>query len=79
MHTHALHGVQAGSYGAAMLAMMQRGQPESFPITADMVTERGPRFSFKLTLPKAGRYKLWAQFQRNNQWLTVPFTLDLKP
>ena len=79
VHTHALHGVQAGSYGAAMLAMMQRGQPESVPITADMVTERGPRFSFKLTLPKAGRYKLWAQFQRNNQWLTVPYTLDLKP
>jgi len=44
-----------------------------------MVTERGPRFSFKLTLPKAGRYKLWAQFQRNNQWLTVPFTLDIQP
>ena len=79
VHTHALHGVQSGSYGAAMLAMMQTGQPESVPITAEMVTEHGPRFSFKLTLAQPGRYKLWAQFQRNNQWLTVPFTLDIQP
>ena len=79
VHTHALHGVQSGSYGAAMLAMMQTGQPESVPITAEMVTEHGPRFSFKLTLAQPGRYKLWAEFQRNNQWLTVPFTLDIQP
>ena len=79
VHTHALHGVKAGSYGAAMLAMMQAGQPESVPITADMVTEHGPRLSFKLTLTKPGLYKLWAQFQRKNEWLTVPFTLDIQP
>lgn len=79
VHTHALQGVQAGSYGAAMLAMRQAGQPEVVPITADMVTAHGPCFSFKLTLPKPGRYKLWAQFQRRNQWLTVPFTLEIEP
>lgn len=78
VHTHALHGVQSGSYGAAMLAMMQAGQPETVPITPDMVTERGPRFTFKLTPPKPGRYRLWAQFQRRNRWLTVPFTVDVK-
>ena len=79
VHTHALHGVASGSYGAAMLAMMQAGQPEIVPITPEMVTETGPRLSFKLTLPKPGRWKLWAQFQRKNQWLTVPFTVDVKP
>lgn len=79
IHTHALHGVQSGSYGAAMLAMMQAGQPEIVPVTPDMVTETGPKLSFKLTLPKPGRWKLWAQFQRRNQWLTVPFTVDIKP
>ncbi len=79
VHTHTLQGVQAGSYGAAMLAMWQAGQPELVPITADMVTEHGPCFSFKLTLPKPGRYKLWAQFLRRSQWLTVPFTLEIKP
>ena len=78
VHTHALHGVQSGSYGAAMLRMMQAGQPEAVPITPDMVTQSGPRFTFKLTLPKPGRYKLWAQFQRQNKWLTVPFTVDVK-
>jgi YHS domain-containing protein len=78
VHTHALHGVLSGSYGAAMLAMMQAGQPEAVPITPDMVTQTGPRFSFKLTLPKPGRYKLWAQFQRQNRWLTVPFTVDVR-
>ena len=79
VHTHTLQGVQAGSYAAAMLAMRQAGQAEVVPITADMVTEHGPCFSFKLTLPKPGRYKLWAQFQRRNQWLTVPFTLNIQP
>ena len=78
VHTHALHGVQSGSYGAAMLAMRQAGQPEIVPVTPDMVTLSGPALSFKLTLPKPGRYKLWAQFQRRNQWLTVPFTVEVK-
>lgn len=77
VHTHALHGVQPGSYGAAMLAMMQAGQPEAAPITPDMVTQTGPRFTFKLTPPKPGSYKLWAQFQRRNRWLTVPFTVNV--
>ena len=61
-----------------MLAMRQAGQPEVVPITPNMVTENGPRFTFKLTPPKPGRYKLWAQFQRRNQWLTVPFTVDVR-
>ena len=78
VHTHALHGVQAGSYGAATLAMMQTGQGEVVPITAEMVTLTGPRLSFKLTPPRPGRYKLWAQFERQNQWLTVPFTVVAK-
>lgn len=79
VHTHALNGVQSGTYGAAMLEMMQAGQPEIVPITPDMVTLTGPSLSFKLTLPKPGRYKLWAQFQRQNKWLTVPFTVEVLP
>jgi len=78
VHTHTLHGVQPGSYGAAMLAMMQAGQPEVVPVTPGMVTENGPCFTFKLTPPKPGRYRLWAQFQRQNRWLTVPFTVDVR-
>lgn len=78
IHTHALHGVQSGSYGAAMLAMMQAGQQETVPVTPEMVTLTGPALTFKLTLPKPGLYKLWAQFQRKNQWLTVPFTVLVK-
>jgi len=78
VHTHALHGVQAGSYGAAMLRMMQAGQTEIVPITPAMVTLSGPRFTFKLTPPKPGRYRLWAQFQRRNRWLTVPFTVNVR-
>ena len=78
IHTHALHGVRAGSYGAATLAMMQAGQSELVPITPQMVTLTGPRFSFKLTPPRPGCYKLWAQFERQNQWLTVPFMVVVK-
>lgn len=78
VHTHALHGVESGSYGAAMLAMRQAGQNEVVPVTADMVTPTGPALSFKLTLPKPGTYRVWAQFQRQNRWITVPFTLTAK-
>ena len=78
IHTHALHGVVPGSYGAAMLAMLQAGQQEAVPVTPEMVTENGPCFTFKLTLPQPGRYRLWAQFQRRNRWLTVPFTVLVK-
>lgn len=77
VHTHALHGVQAGSYGAAMLAMRQAGQPEVVPVMPEMVTLSGPAFTFKMTLPKPGLYKLWAQFQRRNHWLTVPFNVSI--
>src|SRR5207249_377612 len=29
------------------------------------------------SFPRAGRYKLWAQFQRNEQVITVPFVLEV--
>ncbi len=48
--------------------------------TSAQVKERtGPDFSFKLTLPKEGLYKIWAQFSRQGKTLTVPFVLEAKP
>ena len=76
VHTHALHGVGAGSYSASLLALRQAGQNEPIPVTPAMVTPTGPCFTFKLTLPLPGRYRVWAQFQRKNRWLTVPFTVS---
>ena len=34
----------------------------------------GPRVTFDALLPKAGRYRAWVQFQRNNTVITFPFT-----
>lgn len=34
--------------------------------------------SAHITFPKAGLYKLFAQFQRNNKVITVPFVVDVK-
>ena len=45
-------------------------------VTPAMATPHGPAFSFKLTLPTAGIYRVWAQFQRGSQVLTVPFTFQ---
>jgi hypothetical protein len=39
----------------------------------------GPTVRFAYTFPKPGTYQLWAQFQRDNQILTVPLTLEVAP
>lgn len=74
VHVHVLHGVAPGSYGATMLPIMQAADP--IKVTPDMVTLTGPEFSFKLTLPTPGVYRVWAQFMRHNKVVTVPFTVE---
>jgi hypothetical protein len=39
----------------------------------------GPQIAFDLTFPRAGRYQLWAQVQRDWRVVTVPVTLDVAP
>jgi YHS domain-containing protein/plastocyanin len=66
IHTHALSPStrQAMAHGAVA-------------VTPAMATEKGPNFSFKLTLPTDGLYKTWAQFMHNNRVITVPFTFHV--
>ena len=64
IHTHALQSVSHPAMG----------EKEPFRVTSAMVTEKGPAFTFKLTLPSGGLYKTWAQFARNGKVYTVPFT-----
>jgi hypothetical protein len=35
--------------------------------------------SFEAFLPRAGRYRIWSQFQRRGKVITVPFTIEVKP
>jgi len=35
--------------------------------------------SFEAFVPRAGRYRLWSQFQRHGKLITVPFTIAVKP
>lgn len=39
----------------------------------------GPTIGFDYTFPRAGRYQLWAQVQRDGRIVTVPVTLDVAP
>jgi hypothetical protein len=39
----------------------------------------GSEVSFEAFLPRAGRYRLWSQFQRHGKVITVPFTIEVKP
>jgi hypothetical protein len=42
---------------------------------ADLAAIRGgPRVTFDALMPKAGMFRVWAQFQRNDQVRTIPFT-----
>jgi hypothetical protein len=45
---------------------------------ADLATIRGgPRVTFDALLPKAGHFRAWVQFQRNNEVHTLPFTFSV--
>lgn len=66
VHTHAL---QTASQS------MEAGRPQ---VTPALLSERGPVFSFMLTLPTGGLYKVWAQFMHNNRVYTVPFTFQVQ-
>jgi plastocyanin len=66
VHTHAL---QTASHS------MEAGRPH---VTPALLSERGPVFSFMLTLPTGGLYKTWAQFMHGNKVYTVPFTFQVE-
>jgi hypothetical protein len=45
---------------------------------ADLATIRGgPQVTFDALMPKAGRFRAWAQFQRNDQVRTLAFTFNV--
>ncbi len=45
---------------------------------ADLAAIRGgPAVTFDALIPKAGVFRAWAQFQRNNQVRTIPFTFNV--
>jgi hypothetical protein len=45
---------------------------------ADLATIRGgPQVTFDALMPKAGRFRAWAQFQRNDEVRTLAFTFDV--
>ncbi len=65
VHTHALHAVAPGA---------NISEEGGLRLTSAMSTSKGPAFSFKITPPTSGLYRVWAQFQRRGEVLTVPFT-----
>jgi hypothetical protein len=47
---------------------------------ADLAAIRGgPRVTFDALMPKSGLFRVWAQFQRNDQVRTIPFTFAVAP
>jgi hypothetical protein len=48
----------------------------SHPV-AEVSTVVGPTVVFQVLFPKAGAYRMWAQFQREGRVLTAPFTVRL--
>ena len=48
-------------------------------VSPTMATASGPRFTFDLTPAAPGMTRIWAQFQRAGEVVTVPFTLAVAP
>ena len=38
----------------------------------------GPEVMFHTSFPKPGLYKVWGQFKRNGNVLTIPFVLQVR-
>lgn len=47
---------------------------DAYPIDAKV---KGPNVAFRVTFPEPGVYKIWGEFQRNNQVITVPFVIEV--
>lgn len=57
---------------SADLTVAVHGHPEGAPSS-------GPAIAFDPVLPLAGPYKLWLQFQRRGEVVTVPFVIEAAP
>ena len=73
VHSHPINLIVAGEDAAQM--------PEYIIAPdADLATIRGgPQVTFDALLPKAGNFRAWAQFQRNDQVRTLAFTFNVAP
>lgn len=49
----------------------------SHPVAA-ISGRAGPNVVFQVLFPRAGMYRMWAQFQRRGEVLTVPFTVPVR-
>jgi hypothetical protein len=66
-----------GAWGHLLVVAADRSSGfHSHPVD-QVSTPGGPMIVFQLMFPRAGTYRLWAQFQRGGQTLTVPFTVDV--
>ena len=70
-----------GAFGHALiLSEDMRDYVHSHPfedITGISKGFGGPTVTFEGYMPKAGRYRAWSQFQRNDEVITIPFTVNV--
>jgi hypothetical protein len=68
-----------GAWGHLVVVSADRAVAfHSHPVDA-VSSAGGPTVVFQLLFPTAGTYRMWAQFQRHDQVLTVPFTIVARP
>jgi hypothetical protein len=41
------------------------------------IESTGPTVEFDAVFPRPGRYKMWVQFQRDDEVVTAPFVVDV--
>jgi hypothetical protein len=68
-----------GATGHLLLVSADLGVSFHAHPVAGLSTETGPTVVFQVLFPRAGGYKLWAQFQRDGHIVTAPFTVVVSP
>jgi Cu+-exporting ATPase len=57
--------------------LFMHSHPEEFMATGPD-WRGGPDFTFGTLLPRAGKYRLWAQFKRGDTLIVAPFTVEVR-
>jgi Heavy metal binding domain len=68
-----------GSWGHVLIVSEDLGEAVHSHPMDDFSDKGGPRIVFDALFPRAGVYRLWAQFQRAGQVFVAPFTVSVKP
>jgi hypothetical protein len=77
LHVHPMEGHEASTTHHSSHAVLSSTHQQTHTDESHSVHAITPQISAHTSFPRAGLYKLWAQFQRDGRVITVPFVVRI--